>query len=292
MKTFSKRLFLNYKSILRDFFTAIGTVLLIVKLNHLTISMGKNFLEENGWLVLILIALVALICSLWTNWPRQSFSYKLNGKDSFIEVKVGDAFKNEGALIIPINNQLDVCLNGNVKNSGSLQDQLIKNFYSNKDEHLKTDIEKKIAKKETYDIGTVVELRQKNKIFYLLVNSEKKENNRVKSAKDDFTLSVLKVFEYIGKDSGRNKSVTIPLINTGHGRVGILEKSTAIKEIINIYIEQSKQINIADKLIVSIPSCDVKSGVIDLDEINEFLKCVCTHYRRVPDNFSKGTGIG
>jgi hypothetical protein len=42
------------------------------------------------------------------------------------------------------------------------------------------------------------------KLFYLLVNSWKKENNRVESSVDDFLLSLSKLWTYIALESGRN----------------------------------------------------------------------------------------
>ena len=240
MRIYLKRFFSAYKSILTDFFSSIGAILLIIKaIEYINIEAVSRVKES---IFPIAILLIPLVYSIYMNIPKKSFSYPLRERDNFIEVTVGDAFKNDGALIIPINDHFDVSLGENVKDSGSLQSQLIENFYSNKSEHLKADIDKSSMNKEVHDIGTVIEINQKNKKFYLLANSKKKKNNRVKSTKDDFILSVSKVFEYIANCSGRNESVTIPLINTGHGRISNLNKSTAIKDIIHIGIVAYKEL--------------------------------------------------
>ena len=209
------------------------------------------------------------------------FQYQLRDKDNYIEVRVGDAFDNNGSLIIPINNYFDVSLWWNVKKAKSIQNKLISKFYSNKEDHLSSDISKKIELGKPYEIWTAIEIEQDNKKFYLLVNSTKKNNNRVESTIDDFLLCLSRIWEYIALESGRDDIVTIPLISTRHWRIIDLNRSTAIKEIIRSYIDSSKQLNIADKLIISIHPDDIKKWNINLDEINDYLKFSCLHYKHV-----------
>ena len=226
------------------------------------------------------VSIFILIIALVKNKPRTAFSYQLRDKDNFIEIKVGDAFKNSGSLVIPINNYFDVSLGGNVKKAKSIQNKLITDFYSGKDEHLATDISSKIDTSQLpYDIGKTIEIEQNGKTFYLLVNSKKKKNNRVESSADDFMLSLSKLWTYIALESGRNSVVTIPLISTNHGRITNINRATAIKEIIASYIDISKTLSIADKMIISIHPDDLKKGNINLDDKEEYLNFSCKHYK-------------
>jgi hypothetical protein len=141
---------------------------------------------------------------------------------------------------------------------------------------LATDISKKIdSTRSQYEIGTTIEIEQNEKLFYLLVNS-RKENNRVESSVDDFLLSLSKLWIYIALESGRNSVVTIPLISTNHGRITNINRATAIKEIIESYIDASKSLNVSDKLIISIHPNDLIKGNINLDDIDDFLKFSCS----------------
>jgi hypothetical protein len=88
-------------------------------------------------------------------------------------------------------------------------------------------------------------------------------------------------------------------MNTQHGRDSNLTRKGAIKEIITSYIESSKYLNICEKLIISIHPSDLMKGNIDLDDIDDFLKYSCQHYRKLtlqqksedPDEGSKIIGI-
>ena len=275
-----KRWMENFKLIIADIVTGVGLFWLFVEMASYSTNGIIDVYAKNIWIFVIAFSLILLI-SLIKNKPRTSFVYKLRNKDNFINIKVGDAFENNGALVIPINDCFDVSLGGNVKKAKSLQNKLIKDFYSNKEDHLRTDISKKTNIDQPHEIGKTIEVEQKGKLFYLLVNSRKKENNRVESSVDDFLLSLSKLWSYIALESGRNSVVTIPIIGTNHGRITNINRVVAIKEIIDSYIDSSKHLNIADRLIISIHPDDLKKGNIDLDELDEYLKFSCKHYKEI-----------
>ncbi|CAC9495590.1 hypothetical protein BPUTSESOX_469 [uncultured Gammaproteobacteria bacterium] len=273
-----KRWLRSYKSIIADFVTGIGLFWLFVEMASYSTDAKIDTITKSIWLFVI-VSIVILAIALIKNKPKTVFLYQLRDKDNFIEVRVGDAFKNKGSLVIPFNNCFDVSLGGNVKKAKSLQNKLITEFYSGKEEHLATDISKKIdSTRSQYEIGTTIEIEQNEKLFYLLVNS-RKENNRVESSVDDFLLSLSKLWIYIALESGRNSVVTIPLISTNHGRITNINRATAIKEIIESYIDASKSLNVSDKLIISIHPNDLIKGNINLDDIDDFLKFSCQHYK-------------
>lgn len=274
-----KRWLYNFKLIVADFVTGVGLFWLFVEMASYSTNGTIDTHLKSVWLFSIASTIILLV-SLLKNKPKTSFVYKLREKDNFIEIKIGDAFKNPGSLVIPINDCFDVSLGGNVRKAKSLQNKLIADYYSGKEEHLETDIAGKIDSSQSpHEIGTTIEIEQNGKIFYLLVNSRKKKNNRVESSADDFLLSLSKLWTYIALESGRNSIVTIPLISTNHGRITNINRETAIKEIIDSYIDTSKTLNVADKMIISIHPNDLKKGNINLDELDEFLRFSCQHYK-------------
>ena len=275
-----RRWFRKSKLILSDFVTGVGLFWLVVEIASYSTNGKTDSFTKSVAIFLIAFAAIVII-STAKNKPKTTFTYRLRDKDNIVEVKVGDAFDNAGALVIPVNNCFDVCMGGNVMKASSILSKMIAEYYSQKEDHLATDINKKIDCTKTHEIGTTIEVEQKNRKFYLLASSRKKANNRVESTVDDVLLSISKLWEYIAMESGRDTAVTIPLIGTNHGRVPDLTRATIVKEIIHSYIEASKRLKICDKLIISIFPSDLKKGNIDLDEIDEYLKYSCKHYRKV-----------
>lgn len=280
-----KRWIRKWKSILIDLISSVGIFWLFVEIASYSTNGSVDTYLKNVPLFSTIFCLL-FILSILRNKPKTQFGYHLRGKDNYVEIKVSDAFKNYGSLVVPVNDEFDMSLGGNVSKANSIQNQLIEKFYAGKTEHLNTDIAQKVTIGTKYDIGKTIEVEQKsdrtgNKKFYLVVNSIKKENNRVISEIDHFIQALNGLWTYIALESGRDSAVTIPLMNTQHGRDSYLSRMTAIKEIIASYVESSKSLNICEKLIISIHPNDLQKGNVDLDNLDEYLKYACKHYRQV-----------
>lgn len=289
IKRWSKRI----KDIFLDFMSGVGFYWLFVEIFSYSTENKTDVLFKSIYVFFIAV-FVVFIVSCIKNRPKKSFKYNLRNKDNYIEIKVGDAFENNGTIIVPVNNEFDMSLGGNVLKSNSIQSQVIKKYYLGNIDHINTDISKHIKIGNKYDVGKTIEIDHAKKKLYLIVNSIKMKNNRVKSELDDFVDALNGLWRHVALDSGRNVNITIPLINTQHGRDSYLTREGAVKEIINSYIENSKHLNICENLIISIHPTDLIKGNINLDEIDEYLKYQCKHYRKItlsqrdedPDNGS------
>lgn len=280
MKRFFRSWFHQSPKIFIDFFTFIGFLWTIISIANYMLS-EENKIKSNFIICVLLIGL--FIVSLIKNKPKKSFKYKLRDKDNFIEVKVGDAFKNKGALVVPINNYFDTSLSGNVsKNSNSIQFQLVQNLYNGNYDKFKEDISNKgIKKSKEYEIGTVIEIEKNDKKIYLLANSKIDNNNRANSNKEDILTSLYKLWNNISNNSGVDNTVIIPLINTRNARSGI-PKINVIQIIIDSYIKSAQTLVMPNKLIISIYPKNLEEDNINLKEIEGYLKFTSQYY--LPSN--------
>lgn len=270
----------NWKNIIKDFLGAIGLFTLLFEL--IGIFFANFYLLMRTPKIFLMILFICIIYGLVKNYPKSKFVKKVRSKDVHIEIKIGDAFQNDGSLIIPINNEFDISLGGNVNKANSLQNKLIVDYYNSKSEHLLNDISKKIdLKKVPYPAGTTIEIKQKNKTFYLLVNSKKQANNRVSSNLDDFMLSLNGIWEHLSNNAGKDESITIPLLNTQHGRDSDLNRDIAVKQIIDTFISSTRHKIICDKLVISIYPDDLKKGQINFDNLVDYLTFQCDNYKDI-----------
>lgn len=280
-----KRWIKNWREIFTDIFAAVGFIILLIEI---VIYFFPNFNQPQNWFWYFV--LISLAYGLLKNYPKSSFVQKIRDRDSWIEIKIGDAFLNEGALVVPVNNEFDLSLNGNVKKAKSIQNKFITDFYDSKEEHLKNDIQDKINLNSIpFPIGQTVEVEQKNKRFYLLVNSVKGDNNRASSSFDDFLMALNGLWIFLSSDSGKDEAVTIPLINTQHGRNSQLTRDVVVKQIIDTFIDSSKYKSVCEKLIISIHPSDIKKGALNFDELSSYLKFQCDNYKDIKyDNKIEG----
>lgn len=278
--TLAKRWIKKWKEVLVDLVSFVGIFWLFIEIASYSTSGAADIYLKNIPVFGVAFVILFLLSAI-KNKPKSYFGYHLRGKDNFVEIRVGDAFENAGALVVPVNDQFDMSLGGNVQKANSIQNQVIQEFYNGKTEHLNTDIATQVNIGAKYDVGKTIEVEQNGKKFYLVVNSIRNDNNRVKSEIDDFIQALNGLWAYVALESGRDSAVSIPLINTQHGRDSYLSRMGSIKEIIASYVETSKTLNICEKLIISIHPVDLKKGNINLDELDDYLRYSCRHYRQL-----------
>ena len=289
MQNKMKRFFKNWQNIIKDFFVGIGFLWLITEVSSFFFEDFINSIKTNYGVCLFgSFLLISLFFSVIKNLPKSSFKIKIRNKDSWIKLKIGDAFKNEGSLIIPINNDLDSYLNGNLAKAKSLHNKLINDYFDNDykklDELINTKI---IGKVKPFEIGSVIEIEKnlkrffkvENKRFYLLVNTKKQENHRVNSTIDDFMISINRLWDFLSSDTTKGESITIPLINTQHGRNVELTREVVIKQIIDTFIDSSKYSSICEELIITIHPSDIEKGNLDFDKLCEYLSFQAQDYK-------------
>lgn len=284
-----KRFFKSWQNIIKDFFVGIGFLWLITEvLSFFFEKEIKEIQDDFGVYLFVSFLIISLLFSTIKNLPKTSFKIKIRNKDSWINLKIGDAFKNKGALIIPINDDLDSYLNGNLAKAKSLHNKLINDYFDNNykklDELINTKI---IGKVKPFEIGSVIEIEKdlkrffkvENKRFYLLVNTKKQDNNRVNSTIDDFMISINKLWDFLSTDTTKGESITIPLINTQHGRNAELTREVVIKQIIDTFIDASKYSSICEELIITIHPSDIEKGNLDFDRLCEYLSFQAQNYK-------------
>lgn len=281
MKTYLVRWIRRWREILLTIIQGVSLYWLLVEIASYSTANAIDVYLKNIPTFLWVFMLIVLVSGI-INRPRSHFEYRLRDKDNKIEVRIGDIFKRPGAIVVPVNDYFDMSLGGNIlKSKTSIQCQLINKYYAGKTEHLEADIAAKVSVGTKYDVGKTIEIEQSGKKFYLVVNSIRKENNRVSSEVDHFIQTLNGLWQYIALESGRDSAVRIPLLSTQHGRSSYLSRMTAIKEMITSYVETSKGLNICEKLVITISPLDLQKGDIDLDEIDNFLRFSCQHYRQV-----------
>jgi hypothetical protein len=170
----------------------------------------------------------------------------------------------------------------------SLHNKLINDYFDNDykklDELINTKI---IGKVKPFEIGSVIEIEKnlkrffkvENKRFYLLVNTKKQENHRVNSTIDDFMISINRLWDFLSSDTTKGESITIPLINTQHGRNVELTREVVIKQIIDTFIDSSKYSSICEELIITIHPSDIEKGNLDFDKLCEYLSFQAQNYK-------------
>ena len=111
---------------------------------------------------------VSVILTLIARRPLMSCASQISGTDTKIRISVGDIFKCQGDVVIPVDTAFNVEVNERIISARSLHGQFINNFFKNNVENLENTISQQLAHKTVigqresqnngklhiYDIGT------------------------------------------------------------------------------------------------------------------------------------------
>ena len=276
-----------------------ATWLLIEILDFFGQATWSDNIKSIWWIIL----LFALFIIIYRNWPKSLYSFKVHNRDVSLSIKIGDIFKVQGALIIPINNRLDCDNNGIVEKSSSILKHFINNIYQKTSAHLNTDIcqrledqdewyEKFLLTKnpDEYKLGTVVPIFRDEKQYYLLCSSTLNEQGRSKTTEDDLRISLNELWAFL-THSGSKDNLVIPIVGTGRGRIP-LKREEVIKEVVLSFLVSLSQDSYCEQLTIVIHPNDLKKYNMDLDELLDFIRLHCNNTGYLKGNESPtGTGI-
>ena len=266
--------------------TSFGAIWLVTEaVSYFNESAGSCLSTKGYWFVVIGF-LIAFILSR----PKTVFRYQLKNRDVTIEVRIANAFKVSGDLVVPINTTFDTDFDGKIPKAQSIQGKFTRCYYESELSHLDLDIntamgredypykelpQKKVGKTRQYPIGAVIQLNRKNRLFYLLANTHINNNGVANTTIENVRESLAKLWYYIS-EKGSKGDIVIPLLGTGKGRLGD-KREDIFLEIIRSFIASCSSSAYCDKLIVVIYPLDVTKWKIDLNYIQCFLECACKY---------------
>ena len=269
-------------------FASYGGIWLITEALSFFNERAETLLSTKGIWFLAIGFLFALVFSC----PKTVFAYQLGNRDTTIEVRIADAFKVAGALVVPINTSFDTDLDGRIPQADSIQGEFTRRYYDSDVSHLDLDIDKQLdkegysyeeltqekhGKKRKYAIGTVIQLTKRNRLFYLVANTHINNAGVANTTIENLQESLVKLWYYIS-EAGSKGDVIIPLLGTGRARLG--EKREEIfLEIIRSFIASCSSGAYCDKLVVAIYPPDVTKHKINLNNLRNFLEYACKYAR-------------
>jgi len=277
---------LSLKGLLQQLLGAFGVLWLLTEITSFFSEAAEIWLAQHWWLFMIL----GIAYALYSNTPKTSFSHRLSGRDALIEVAVVDALGIPGALVVPCNTTFDTDLGGLVERSPSVQGKVLSDEYQGNVDHLDFDIDQQLraegylheeveiekpGKKRKYEIGTVIQFRRNDRLFYFLAHTHINESGRATGTVEELKTSLAKLWYYIS-EKGDKGDIVIPVLGTGHARIH-LRREEVIRNIIDSFIASCSEKNYCDKLTIAIYPQDVDRYNIDLMELDNYLEYSCKY---------------
>ena len=290
MAAFLKRF--SWSRLLGAVLHAFGVLWLIVEVvDYFFSELGWSSSIKSGWW---LFCLTGLSVGGIRAWPRQSVRAHIEGTDVRVEVRIGDIFKLDGAIVLGSNTTFDTAMEDNTISISSVQGQFSKRYFTTiteLDQKLDNALnslsphatrsreEKPYGKHNEYELGTVAPIEvPERKAYFVAVarlNSE-----RVASTEANLFLDALPLMWNGIRQRGGMESLLCPVLGSGFSRLKLTRKELT-QAIIRSFVVATQEGKLSEKLTIVIRPDDVEQGHISLEDLRQFLEYECI-YARVP----------
>ena len=286
-KISAKRLSKRLWRIIIDVFAVIGALVMIAEAASEVFNYQGLF-ELYRTYIWPITAVIILSC-VWKNWDKLKHTVKIaDSSDITITLKVCDALKNEGAVIIPTNSTFDTVMEDEFISEGSIQGQYQIKYFRGRISELDKKISEGLAGKKhvalkdgrkhnsnRYPIGTVSRVSEKNKRAYFLADSDiDPQGHPIDVDATDVSQALTGLWHELGRN-GNSEPYSIPLIGTGKARAKDVSRNEVVQQIILSFLAASKERKITENLTICIHPMDFEK--IDWDGLCEFLKFQCQY---------------
>lgn len=257
---------------------AIGALYLFMELMDFLAIYTKDRYSKYAILPIFLIALLYVIAS---RRPVLKVTYKIPQKDYLFEVKIGDLFAEPGDVVISTNTAFDTDIASGLIAADSLTGQLALRVFRGTTADIDTQLEEALkglqstervdapGKRKEYPIGTVAKVRTPGKNFYFVAMSRLNEHGTAKATLRNIEDALSGLWKFIS-EQGELRTVVIPLMGTGRGRVELPRKKM-VEKIAQSFADAAHEQIFSNKLSIVIRPDDAEDFKINLFEIRDYL---------------------
>ena len=270
--------------------SAFGALWLLVELARFffpsTVIFGNKALPDalrDSWPTFFTIG---LCLAIWSCKPRLRVSHKVKGRDTLVEIAVGDIFSFTGAVIVGANTTFDTRI-PDVISPSSVQGLFTRHYYHSEGQfeaEMSRSLEgipfealpgERVGNAKKYAMGTCVTVHAKERIGYLLAIADINEHGNASGTFEDLKVSLAKLWEHIGT-RGSKEALLIPILGTGFSRL-TRSREEIVHEIIKSFLAACSERTFTDKLTIVIMPKDMLNYGISLEELGSFLKHECNY---------------
>lgn len=228
--------------------------------------------------VLAAMLVVAAIAGIAARFPVRKVTYRVPGKDYFIDVQIGDILDAPNGIVVSTNSTFDT--NPKIIAPDSLQGQFAARYFQGDTADLDRLIAKSVegtpheeadspGKKRKYALGTVAKVPADGKFFYLLAMADLNEKGNAQvdeRALDDVLDGLWRGL----REQGELGQVYVPVIGSGRGRIQV-PRQKLIERIAQSFVYSSRDGKIADRLTIMVTDSDARTYDLNLFQVRDYL---------------------
>ena len=265
---------------------ALGVLWVLIELSSFFFESFGESVRPYWWAFM----LGGLIFGTYRAVPRLTASSRVQGTDSFIELRIIDMFSVRASYVIACNRTFDTSLEDGIISPESTQGQFTKRFYADSRGELDSQIcrsvdtskgiqldrnDKPYGKRIQFPVGTIAKVSRSDQTAYLVAISSLNLHRTASASTEDLLDALPRTWEYI-RSRGDLGPVCCPILGSGFSRVRATREDL-IREIIRSFVSACRAGRFCEKLTVAIAPADYRSGRVNLETLRRFLEHECLY---------------
>jgi hypothetical protein len=256
----------------------VGTLYVLMEIMDFLSIYTKDHYSKYAIIPIFLFALGYVVI---TRRPVSKVSYKMPRKDCTLEVKIGDLFTEMGDTVISASTTFDTDISGGLISANSLQGQLALRVFEGNTAEIDRQLDAQLehmegvdrpdapGKKKEFPIGTVAKVTTPGRNFYFVAMARLNEHGTAKSTVRNIEDALSGLWQFV-TDQGEMRTLLIPLMGTGRGRIDLPRKNV-IERIAQSFADASKEKIFTNRLKIIIQPEDAENFALNLLEVRDYL---------------------
>lgn len=219
--------------------------------------------------------------------PRLTVCHRLIGRDTSIQIAIGDLFAFPGAVVVGTNTTFDTRISRDLISENSVQGAFTRKYYGGEtqlDAELSSALAgiqgtpvtgPRIGKSNAYPMGTVARLTPRERTAYFLAIADINAHGVASGTFDGLKDALAQLWIFIGS-RGLKEDVVMPVLGTGFCRL-TQTREEIVREIVRSFVAACAERTFCTKLTIVLSPNDVAQHRISIDDLGMFVRHVCTY---------------
>ena len=272
-------------SIISSVVYAFGVLWLLVEIVSYFFPHLIPKVQEFWWIFLV----VGICVGIYRGWPRLMVRSVIAGTDSGMEIRVGDLFQQDGAVVVAAPTSFDTSLEDGTIDERSIQGQYTKRYCDSLENlnrqieaslkgvrfEIRDEVDKPYGSRRQYPVGTVAPISFKGKQAYFVAIATLNEHKNAFLTRDELLDALPALWENIRR-RGNMSPIDIPIIESGFSRLNATREEL-IREIVKSFVAATHAGKFCEQLRIVISTKDFRERKVNLEILGRFLEHECMY---------------
>lgn len=281
-RSLATRSFWNYalfsKAAFLRIFSAVGVVWTFMELLDF---LGIFERSKYSALALFPILGAGVVYSIVRVRPVQRISYRVSGRDICIDVRIGDLLNASGEIVISTNTTFDTEMASGLISPQSLQGQFATRMFRGNTNAIDQQLQASLARQRgtnrdnapgknvEYEVGAIGRVATHGNNYYFLAMARLNDQGTAHSSTKMIEHALDSLWDNLA-NSGDFSTISVPLVGTGRGRVGVPRKKM-IERIAQSFVDATKERQFSNHLVIYVHPIDAAKFELNLFEVKDYL---------------------